>query len=388
MKIKILTVLIIVVWTATCGNEDHNKAEEIIARFQAENVPDPREVVFNVTVVNDNETLLISGETSDEQLKPGWIKALHGLRFEDKITLLPETSVGSKKFALVNVPVANMRANPNHSAELITQAILGTPVKILKKENGWFYIQTPDQYISWVDEAALVCFSTDELDAWRHSFRMICTSVNGQVFKTENMQDQVSNVMMGCILQKLEVNNNQTKVVFPDGRTGYVPSNEWADFENFKNTVKPTGKSITDRAKQLTGRAYLWGGTSSNAMDCSGFVQTVWFIHGMILARDASLQTRHGEPVFPGSKYENLQPGDLLFFGHITGDSSTEKITHVAISLGGTEFIHESGMVKQNSFDTESEIYTEYRKNSFLRAQRLIGANNNNLQTVKEHPWF
>ena len=40
-------------------------------------------------------------------------------------------------------------------------------------------------------------------------------------------------------------------------------------------------------------------------------------------------------------KLENILPGDLLFFG------KDKKVTHVGISTGGKEFIHQGGMVKQ-----------------------------------------
>jgi gamma-D-glutamyl-L-lysine dipeptidyl-peptidase len=69
-------------------------------------------------------------------------------------------------------------------------------------------------------------------------------------------------------------------------------------------------------------------------MDCSGFTKMVYFMHGIILARDASLQVRHGQPVNPGDSFENLQPGDLLFFGRKANEEQPERITHVAISKG------------------------------------------------------
>ncbi len=34
--------------------------------------------------------------------------------------------------------------------------MLGTCVNVLKEENGWYLIQTPDKYISWVDDDGIV----------------------------------------------------------------------------------------------------------------------------------------------------------------------------------------------------------------------------------------
>ncbi len=388
MKNKFVLALITLVIFVACNVGDRNKAGQIIADFQAKNVPDKREVVFNVEAVFENGNLVVTGEISDENLKKELTNALKNLKFKDELTLLPDSSVGQNTFALVNVPVANLRANPDHSAELVSQAILGTPVKILKKANDWFYVQTPDKYISWVDDAALVPVSKQQLEKWRHSDRVICTAVNTQIFETEKFENPVSNATLGCILEKSEQGWNWSKITFPDGRTGFVLTAEWEDFNVFKNTVKPTSEAIIAQAKSLTGRAYLWGGTSANTMDCSGFVKTVYFNNGLILARDASLQTQHGKTINVDNNFDELQPGDLLFFGRKATETSNERVTHVAISLGGTEFIHESGMVKQNSFNPESEIYSEYRRNSLVRAKRIIDVTDNGIQPVNEHPWY
>lgn len=111
-------------------------------------------------------------------------------------------------------------------------------------------------------------------------------------------------------------------------------------------------------------------------------------MNGIILARDASLQVRHGQLVEADESMSQFQPGDLLFFGRMTSDS-TERITHVAISTGKTEFIHASGRVRENSFNPASEIYSSYRRESYVRAKRITGSEGTEgIQWVKEHPWY
>ncbi len=58
-------------------------------------------------------------------------------------------------YGLVNVSVCNMRPLPAHNTELISQAVMGTPVKILKLQSGWCYIQTPESYEGWVPSQAI-----------------------------------------------------------------------------------------------------------------------------------------------------------------------------------------------------------------------------------------
>ena len=59
-------------------------------------------------------------------------------------------------------------------------------------------------------------------------------------------------------------------------------------------------------------------------------------------------------------------PGDLLFFG------SDKRITHVGISLGDYEFIHQDGFVMINSFNKNDENFSEHRKNVLQIIKRII----------------
>jgi cell wall-associated NlpC family hydrolase len=84
----------------------------------------------------------------------------------------------------------------------------------------------------------------------------------------------------------------------------------------------------------MMGVPYLWGGTSGNGIDCSGFARLLHRWVGMDIPRDADMQCNAAKPVEP--PYEI---GDLFFFGE--GDSN-RNITHVGVSLGGWRMIHSS----------------------------------------------
>ena len=381
-------ILLVFVLLVSCGVDNRKEAENIITEFEKENIADKRETVFDVYPAFEQGDLILKGDISNLQKKQDLFDALGSLKFQDEITMLPDSTVGEKTFAVVNLSVANMRAEPRHSSELVTQALLGTPVKVLKKENGWYMIQTPDNYISWVDAAGISPITENELQNRCQSERMIFTGNFAEIFSDENLEQPLSDVCMGNILEVVSQNRRRLELRFPDGRTGFTPNSGWTDFETFKNETQPDTTNIINLARQFTGRPYLWGGTSSRAMDCSGFSKMVYFMNGVILARDASLQARHGQLVEAGESYSQFQPGDLLFFGRITADS-TERITHVAISTGGTEFIHASGLVKENSFNPASDIYSEYRRESFIRARRIIGAEGTEgIRRINGHPWY
>jgi len=134
-------------------------------------------------------------------------------------------------------------------------------------------------------------------------------------------------------------------------------------------------------AKQMMGSPYLWGGASSKATDCSGFVKLVYYTQGIIIARDASQQARYGDSIDFTNK-NNLQPGDLLFFG-----SSVQRIGHVGIYLGNGDFIHSSGRVYISSIDPADPKYIVTRKN--VAARRILKSlNTEGIVRVKDHPWY
>lgn len=95
---------------------------------------------------------------------------------------------------------------------------------------------------------------------------------------------------------------------------------------------KNLGTQIASYAKQFVGNPYRSGGTSlTKGADCSGFTQSVFKHFGIKLPRTARAQATVGKKV----SFNNLEPGDLVFYG--TGGS---KITHVAIYIGNGKIVH------------------------------------------------
>lgn len=358
---------------------------QALKQFSDTKVPDRREVVFDVEVVESGGQWVLRGETDSELLKQQLLAELSAFNPVDSIRLLPDSSVGEKTFGLICLSVGNLRSKPAHSSELATQALMGTPVRILKKQNDWFLVQTPDQYISWIDGAGVFPITEAELEAWRKSERAIVLPDFEQVFEQPTPDAAVvSDLTLGDIIEITNENGNWVNVKLPDGRTGFVALKSCENLNSYFTNRQPMPENLLSTARHLMGRPYLWGGTSAKAMDCSGFTKTVFFMNGLILPRDASLQAKYGEPVSFGENFTNVRPGDLLFFGR-----DSVHISHVAISLGGSDYIHASGRVQINSFDPASPNYSGYRHELLRTCCRVTGTERfERIVPVVQHPWY
>ncbi len=352
-------------------------------------VPDVRMGICDIQLKKgDSNTQILSGETTSKEAKNAIIKTLgkHINNLIDSILILPDTSVNKKYMGLVTLSVINIRKHPQESAELVSQALLGTPVRILKFENYWFLVQTPDNYLGWVEESSLVPLSMSDLKRWKHSDRVIATVNSGWLYSAPDEKETAGDIVAGCIVVKEGEERGFTKVSLPDGRAGYLESKSVTDFNKWKAEISASGESIVRCATMFMGLPYLWGGSSIKGVDCSGFSKTVYFLNGMILYRDASQQALHGMTVDISDGYGQLRPGDLLFFGSIR--DSKPHVTHVAVYKGDTEFIHSSGRVRISSLDSTRSNYSGYKKSFLLSAKRIIGSNDPDIIHVSSHPWY
>ncbi len=141
--------------------------------------------------------------------------------------------------------------------------------------------------------------------------------------------------------------------------------------EERRKSFPPEPDSITASAMTFfEGTSYEWGGVTPWGCDCSGLVSSSFHLHGVNVPRDAWMQASTGEPV---EFIRDLRPADLLFFS----DEPDGKITHVAISLGGTRVVHLAlGRGGYAVDDLESgDEYTDLLVQRFRFGRRILEEN-------------
>lgn len=377
---KIYILLLIVLFSTSLFSQEgkpyskHADLNTMIYDIQKKYVPDKRVGVFDIEVDDYKKT--IEGAVSDADAYKDLItlvESFYGKDIVNKVLLLPSKELGKKIYGVINLSVADIREKADFTSGMATQAILGTPIRILQKD-GWYKIQTPDGYIGWSQHFNFHPMTKDEFNAWITSKKIIFTSYSGFVYTQPDQNSQtVSDIVNGNMLKLEQEMDMYYKVSYPDGRLGYVLKSQAQPLDDWYSSLELTGESLVKKAFTMMGIPYVWGGTSAKGMDCSGYTKQVLFMHGVILMRDASQQVNTGIPIDISKGYDNLKIGDLLFFGK-KDKNGKERIRHVGFYIGNREFIHASGYIRISSLDPVKDNYDEVNTKEFIRASRIVGA--------------
>lgn len=226
---------------------------------------------------------------------------------------------------------ANLRREPSHAAELVSQLVLGERARVVTARGDWLEVVGPDDYPGWVHHASLAAPASGT--------RQVVWTWRGGVLREGPAPDSapLCDLTLGG-RAKGRAGEGVTSVLLPGRTVGWSEGAGWVDAERIGDRFPREGGALVHTALSLRGVPYLWGGTSSKAFDCSGFVQRVFGLHGVSLPRDAWQQAEVGKAIEPGNGGEALRPGDLLFFAE-----GGNRVTHVAIALGERgRFVHSS----------------------------------------------
>jgi gamma-D-glutamyl-L-lysine dipeptidyl-peptidase len=221
--------------------------------------------------------------------------------------------------AFVRSAIAPLHGEPRVSSPQISQRLAGHPLYVLEQQGAWLRVRGLDAYEGWMHEGYCMRLVDD---------RPVMRTTSEDFALT-----YVPRVSLGVIVRS-ERNGIRA-----------LPLGSWLDLdeevldgdavslghlaERFPSDPDAIAQSAVE---WFSGTAYLWGGVTPWGADCSGFVQSIFSLHGIPLPRDAWQQAETGVAV----ALDQVQPADLVFFS----DRDDRRITHVGIALAGDRLAH------------------------------------------------
>lgn len=233
--------------------------------------------------------------------------------------------------------VLNVYSEPSSSEEMVTQALMGQPAWIVEESNDWAKVQTWDGYSGW----ALRKWLIERPDGQEYASAAQVGVVRELIVDVHERADPRSEIITKAVisttLEMLGHNDDWAVASLPGGKTGHLKGTSVYLTARDKR-LPPLQDTMVLTAKRFIGVPYLWGGTSPFGIDCSGFTQLVYRIHGVNLLRNSRHQAEdsRARPV----ERQELSLMDLVFFA---GGDDKERITHVGMWVGEGRFIHSAG---------------------------------------------
>ena len=375
---KLLTIALLLVMALAATAQTKMQPQDLLEMLKTRHAPDKRTAIWDVkATTNKKGVTTLTGKVGTQDVLNAINTAVKGYQMQNRLTVVENSLPDGRRWALVKLSIATLRTEGKHAAEVATQAIMGMPVKVLEKDDEWYRVQTPDNYISYVPESSL-CFKTEaQMAQWRKARRCVVNVYDSRLVTEPGGDETVTDLVLSNILEFRGQQGDWVRLATPDGREGYILKSQvedvsqWAQ-QNFDAAL------IEKTARRMMGSSYLWGGTSTKVTDCSGLVKVSYLANAIILQRDASQQALTGKKF---NDYHQAQLGDLLFFGN----SKTGRVTHVGIYLRDGKYIHCSGQVKVNSLDPKAPDYL-YSPLSISRINGMIGTKG--ITYVRDHKWY
>jgi hypothetical protein len=282
-------------------------------------------------------------------------------------TVLPGTaptpaSTPAAAEAVVNAAKADVWDDPENEKSywhLQTQLILGEKVLILEQRGDWSRIAAVEQpshkdprgYPGWVRSEFLA-------EGWPKAVYFAVVMQARTHLHAEMGGEPGMLIYLDTRLPVVTSREQWVQVRLPDGTEGWLPFEDVRMTQDLAEPYPAVG--FFALAESLIGVPYKWGGTMSDALDCSGLPYRLFHAFGISLSRDADDQAEEGAFV---DRY-SVRKGDLIFAATTSGGEVTHEVIY-----WGNETVLDADIDRGVILRPMSEFFVNYY---WITARRFL----------------
>jgi len=214
-----------------------------------------------------------------------------------------------------NSSIGNINSKPTNNSETLSQILYGEKFKILNNGKNWVKIKTNyDNYIGYIKKGNFNQNFNPTLKIKKIKSKIFIRKKN-RFLPTKNYLYFASGISV--------LNKYKRLIEFEKNR--WIKKSDIIKIDHFeKNYIKII--------KLFKSSKYLWGGKSSDGLDCSALIQIYFYYNRIFFPRDTKDQIRYCRR----KKVRNLRKGDIIFWKG-----------HVGLCLSKSKFIHAYGPKKK-----------------------------------------
>ena len=214
-----------------------------------------------------------------------------------------------------NSSIGNINSEPTNNSETLSQILYGEKFKILNNGKNWVKIKTNyDNYIGYIKKGNFNQNFKPTLKIKKIKSKIFIRKKN-RFLSTKNYLYFASGISV--------LNEYKRLIEFEKNR--WIKKSDIIKIDHFeKNYIKII--------KLFKSSKYLWGGKSSDGLDCSALIQIYFYYNRIFFPRDTKDQIRYCRR----KKVRNLRKGDIIFWKG-----------HVGLCLSKSKFIHAYGPKKK-----------------------------------------
>tara|TARA_B110001452_G_scaffold198477_1_gene168466 strand:+ start:291 stop:1043 length:753 start_codon:yes stop_codon:yes gene_type:complete len=214
-----------------------------------------------------------------------------------------------------NYPVANINLKPSLSSEITSQILYGEKFKILSKKKNWVKIKTSfDHYTGYIKKEKFYLKFKPTHKVYRLRSKIFKKKSN-KFISTDKFLYFASGVL---------IKNKEKKYI-------EFEKNKWIKKVDIKK-VNHLEKNFVKILRLFLNTKYMWGGRTSEGIDCSALIQIYFYYNRFFFPRDTKAQIKFCKR----KSNKKFSKGDIIFWRG-----------HVGMCVSKSQFIHAYGPKKK-----------------------------------------